>query len=49
MLLSLTELRLPVSHPSGRCTGESSCKRYYIITLYRLTFLSTYLRSLLAY
>jgi len=31
-------MRLPISLSSGRCTGESSCKGYYIIVLYLLTF-----------
>jgi len=42
------EMRVPISPSSGRYTGESSCKGYYIIVLYLLTFLSIYLRSLLA-
>jgi len=48
MLLSWTEMRLPISLSSGKCTRENSCKRYYIIILYLFIFLFIYLRSLLA-
>jgi len=47
MLLSRTEMKIPILLSSGRCTGESFCKRCYVIILYVLTFPFIYL-SLLA-